>query len=56
VPESLAQAKKPEPLGFWQLLKKMCSRDTRRALTAMICVLESLGKSLARVWKAPDVS
>jgi uncharacterized protein YjgD (DUF1641 family) len=56
VPEGLAQAKKPEPLGFWQLLKKVCSQDTRRALTAMTCVLESLGKSLATESKAPDVS
>ena len=56
VPEGLAQAKKPEPLGFWQLLKKLSSQDTRRALTAMTCVLESLGKSLATEWKAPDVS
>jgi uncharacterized protein YjgD (DUF1641 family) len=47
VPEGLEQAKKAEPLGFWELLKKVCSKDTRRALTAMTCLLESLGKSLA---------
>ena len=46
VPEGLAQAKMPEPLGLWKLLKKLSSQDTRRAMTAMICVLESLGKSL----------
>jgi uncharacterized protein YjgD (DUF1641 family) len=46
VPEGLAQAKIPEPLGLWKLLKKLSSQDTRRAMTAMICVLESLGKSL----------
>ena len=56
VPEGLAQAKKTEPLGLWKLLKKLSSQDTRRALTAMTCVLESLGKSLATEWKAPDVS
>jgi uncharacterized protein YjgD (DUF1641 family) len=56
VPEGLAQAKMPEPLGLWKLLKKLSSQDTRRALTAMTCVLESLGKSLATEWKAPDVS
>jgi uncharacterized protein YjgD (DUF1641 family) len=44
VPEGLAQA--PEPPGLWKLLKKLSSQDTRRAMTAMICVLESLGKSL----------
>jgi uncharacterized protein YjgD (DUF1641 family) len=47
VPEGLEQAKKAEPLGFWELLKKVCSKDIRRALTAMTCLLESLGKSLA---------
>ena len=47
VPEGLAQAKKTEPLGLWKLSKKLSSQDTRRALTAMTCVLESLGKSLA---------
>jgi uncharacterized protein YjgD (DUF1641 family) len=46
VPEGLAQAKIPEPLGLWKLLKKLSSQDTRRAMTAMICVLESSGKSL----------
>ena len=46
VPEGLAQAKMPEPLGLWQLLKKLSSQDTRRAMTAMICVFESLGRSL----------
>jgi uncharacterized protein YjgD (DUF1641 family) len=46
VPEGLAQAKMPEPLGLWKLLKKLSSQDTRRAMTAMICVLESVGKSL----------
>lgn len=46
LPEGLAQAKTPEPLGLWNLLKKLSSKGTRRALTVMICVLESLGKSL----------
>ncbi len=46
VPEGMAQAKMPEPLGLWNLLKKLSSRDGRRALTAVTGVLESLGKSL----------
>jgi len=46
LPEGVAQAKTPEPLGRWNLLKKLSSKGTRRALTVMICVLESLGKSL----------
>jgi uncharacterized protein YjgD (DUF1641 family) len=46
VPEALAEAQKPQPLGYWQLLKKLLSRDTRRVLVAGACVLESLGKNL----------
>ena len=46
VPEGLAEAQKAKPLGFWQLLKKLLSRDTHRVLVAGACVLESLGKSL----------
>src|SRR5260370_370402 len=47
VPEGLAQAKKPEPLGFWQLLEKECSQNTPPALTAKTRVLESVGKRWA---------
>ena len=46
VPNSLAQARKQKPLSLWQMFKKMCSQDTRRALSAMLGVLESFGKSL----------
>jgi uncharacterized protein YjgD (DUF1641 family) len=46
VPNSLAQAREQKPLSLWQMLKKMCSHDTRRALTAMLGIFESFGKSL----------
>jgi uncharacterized protein YjgD (DUF1641 family) len=46
VPEGLAEAQKPKPLGLFQLLKKLLSHDTRRVLVAGACVLESLGKGL----------
>jgi len=46
MPEALAEAKKPQPPGFLQLLKKLFSRDTRRVMATMVYVLESLGKSL----------
>jgi uncharacterized protein YjgD (DUF1641 family) len=46
LPEGLAQAKTPEPLGLWKLLKKLSSKGARRALTALTAVLESLGQSL----------
>ena len=46
VPEGLAEARNPKPLGYWQILKKILSRDTRRVLVAGAYVLESLGKSL----------
>ena len=41
VPNSLAHARAKKPMSLWQLLKKMCSQDTRRALTAMLGLLES---------------
>src|SRR5437588_7278711 len=47
VPNSLAEARKQKPLTLWQLFKKMCNHDTRLALSAMVGVLESFGKSLA---------
>src|SRR5438045_8495650 len=50
VPNSLAQARAKKPLSLWQLLKKMCSQDTRRALSAMLGVVESFGQS--RGWDA----
>jgi uncharacterized protein YjgD (DUF1641 family) len=49
VPDSLAQARLQKPLSFWQMFKKMCSQDTRRALSAMLGLLESFGKSLGSV-------
>jgi uncharacterized protein YjgD (DUF1641 family) len=49
VPHSLAHANQQKPLSLWQLFKKMRSPDTRRALTAMLSVLESFGKSLGSV-------
>jgi len=52
VPNSLAQARKQKPLSLWQMFKKMCSQDTRRALSAMLGLLESFGKSLSSVGDA----
>src|SRR5881296_32146 len=49
VPNSLAKAKKQKPLTLWQIFKIMCSQDTRRALSAMLGVLNSFGKSLEPV-------
>ena len=46
VPDGLARAKEQKPLTLWQMFKKMCSQDTRRALSAMLGILESFGKSL----------
>jgi len=46
VPNSLAEARKQKPLTLWQLFKKMCNHDTRLALSAMVGVLESFGKTL----------
>src|SRR6266446_5976801 len=49
VPSNLAQAREQKPLTLWQMFKKMCSQDTRRALSAMLGVLASFGKSLGSV-------
>ncbi len=49
VPNSLDQAREQKPLSLWQMFKKMCSQDTRRALSAMLGVLESFGKGLGSV-------
>lgn len=49
VPDNLARAKEQKPLTPWQMFKKMCSQDTRRALSAMLGILESFGKSLSPV-------
>ena len=49
LPDSLAHATQKEPLSLWQMFKKMCSEDTRRALSAMLSLVESFGKSLSSV-------
>jgi uncharacterized protein YjgD (DUF1641 family) len=56
LPEAIALTNEPEskPPSLWQLLKKMFSRDTRRALNAMLAVLESFGSSLGS-GKSTDV-
>jgi len=46
VPNSLTQAREQKPLSLWQLFKKMCSQDTRRASSAILGIVESFGKSL----------
>ena len=45
-PEGLAAAKKAEPLGFLELMKKLFSRETRRVISSAACVVELFGKSL----------
>src|SRR5436309_10518797 len=47
VPNILAQAKQKKPLSLWQLFRKMCSQDTRRALSTMLGRAHSYGKILA---------
>src|SRR6266699_562146 len=46
VPDCLARASEQKPLSLWQMFKKMCSQDTRRALSAMLGIVEAFGKSL----------
>jgi uncharacterized protein YjgD (DUF1641 family) len=46
VADGLAQAKTQKPLGRFRLMRKMFSADSRRTLTLMAKVTESLGKAL----------
>ena len=46
VPNALVEAKTEKPLGLLHLLSKLSNQDTRRMLTIMTRVVESLGKDL----------
>ena len=56
VPNSLAQAREQKPLSLWRLFKKMCSQDTRRALSATLGIVESFGKSLGSGVRAQSLA
>jgi uncharacterized protein YjgD (DUF1641 family) len=47
VPKALVEAKTKKPLGLVQLMSKATNADTRRIMTMMIRVVESLGKDLS---------
>jgi uncharacterized protein YjgD (DUF1641 family) len=44
-PEVLKPAEQ-EPLSLWRLFKKLNTKDSRRALTTLTAMLESVGKTL----------
>jgi uncharacterized protein YjgD (DUF1641 family) len=46
VPKALVEAKTEKPLGLFQLMGKLTNQHSRRMLTIMTRVLESLGKDL----------
>jgi uncharacterized protein YjgD (DUF1641 family) len=46
VPNALVEARTRKPLGLVQLMSKATNADTRRMMTIMIRVVESLGKDL----------
>jgi uncharacterized protein YjgD (DUF1641 family) len=48
VQESLAEARKSQRVGVWQLMKKLLSQESRRVLIATASVLRAVGKSLAK--------
>jgi uncharacterized protein YjgD (DUF1641 family) len=48
VQEGLAEAKKPKPIGMWQLMTKLIGRQSRRVLVLTACVVQSVGKSLGK--------
>ena len=47
--QGLAQTRRhePEPPGLWALLKKLRSKDSRRAMAALTGVLETAGRNLS---------
>ena len=46
VPEGLAEAQKPKPLGYWQLLKKLLSRVLIAFLSPELVFWNRWGKAL----------
>jgi uncharacterized protein YjgD (DUF1641 family) len=46
VQEGLAEARKPKPPGFWQLMKKLLSQESRRVLVATVTILQLVGRRL----------
>jgi len=48
VPRALTEAKEEKPLGMLQLLMKASNRDSRRILSVMVRVMETLGKGLRK--------
>jgi uncharacterized protein YjgD (DUF1641 family) len=46
VQEGLAEARKPKPVGLWQLVEKLLSQESRRVLIATARILQAVGKSL----------
>ena len=48
VQKGLAEARRPKPVGLWQLVEKLLSRESRRVLIATASILQSLGKTLGK--------
>jgi uncharacterized protein YjgD (DUF1641 family) len=48
VQEGLAEARRPKPVGLWQLMKKLLGQESRRVLIATANMLQAVGKSLGK--------
>jgi uncharacterized protein YjgD (DUF1641 family) len=48
VQKGLAEARTPKPIGFWQLVKKLLSQQSRRVLVLTASVVQSVGKCLEK--------
>jgi uncharacterized protein YjgD (DUF1641 family) len=48
VQEGLTEARKRKSPGYWQLVKKLLSKESRRVVVATATILHSLGKRLGR--------
>lgn len=48
IPEGIAQAtaERKKPVSVWQIMRRVCSRDSRRAMAAGLDFLEAFGRHL----------
>jgi uncharacterized protein YjgD (DUF1641 family) len=55
IPEGIAQAtaERDKPVGFWGLLRRVCSKDSLRAMAAAVDFLEAFGRHLHSLGDPP---
>jgi uncharacterized protein YjgD (DUF1641 family) len=48
VKEGVAEARKPKPVGLWEVVKTLFGQESRRVLIATATILQTVGKSLGK--------